>query len=63
MRKCFAFLLILSILFLLSGCVHYKEDIWYSTETLNECLVPDLPQTSSTLLNQDNWKVYDSLKK
>ena len=62
MRKIFSFLLILCLLFALTGCGEsYQEDVWYSSEKLAECLVPDLPQTSPTLLNQSDWKVYDSL--
>lgn len=62
MRKIFSFLLILCLLFALTGCGEsYQEDVWYSSEKLAECLLPDLPQTSPTLLNQSDWKVYDSL--
>ena len=62
MRKIFSFLLMLCLLFALAGCGEsYQEDVWYSSEKLEECLVPDLPQTSPTLLNQSDWKVYDSL--
>ena len=61
MRKQFVFLLILSILFSFSGCTNYKEDTWYSDKKLVECLVPDLPQPSANLLNQEDWKVYDFL--
>ena len=61
MCKRYAFILILCLLFTLAGCTDYKEDVWYSEEKLFECLVPDLPQPGSTLLNQDDWKVYDFL--
>lgn len=62
MRKTLTFLLIFCLLFpCLTGCTNYKEDVWYSEDKLNECLVPCLPQTSPTLLNQDNWRIYDSL--
>ena len=56
-----ALLLVVCALFSLAGCTDYKEDVWYSEEKLAECLVPQLPQTGPTLLNQSDWKVYDSL--
>lgn len=62
MGKIFSFLLILCLLLTLAGCGEsYQEDVWYSSEKLTECLVPQLPQTGPTLLNQSDWKVYDSL--
>ena len=62
MGKIFSVLLILCLLLTLAGCGEsYQEDVWYSSEKLTECLVPQLPQTGPTLLNQSDWKVYDSL--
>ncbi len=61
MHKRLALLLLFCIFVSLAGCADYKEDVWYAEETLSQCLVPDLPRTSPTLLNQDNWRVYDSL--
>jgi hypothetical protein len=62
MRKMYVVFLLLFLLLTLAGCGEsYQEDVWYSREKLAECLVPELPQTSPTLLNQSDWKVYDSL--
>lgn len=62
MKKLLFFLLVVCLLLpILAGCTNYEEDVWYSNEKLTECLVPDLPKTGPTLLNQDDWRVYDSL--
>lgn len=61
MKKLSSILILCLLLSVLTGCSDYKEDVWYSEEKLTECLVPDLPQTGPTLLNRDNWRVYDSL--
>ncbi|MBE6943367.1 MAG: hypothetical protein E7453_03795 [Ruminococcaceae bacterium] len=57
-----SFIFILCLLLALAGCgTSYQEDVWYSEEKLAECLVPELPQTGPTLLNQSDWRVYDFL--
>ena len=62
MRKMLATFLTLCLLLALAGCGEdYQENVWYSNEKLTECLVPGLPQTGPTLLNQSDWKVYDTL--
>lgn len=61
MKKLSLLLVFCLLLPTFAGCTHYNEDVWYSEAKLKECLVPNLPQTGPTLLNQDDWKVYDSL--
>ncbi len=62
MKKYIALFIVLSLMFCLTGCVHCKEDIWYTEEKLSECLVPDLPKLEVSFLNQENWKIYANIK-
>lgn len=63
MKKAIALILILCLLCAgLAACAStYGENVWYSQEKLEECLVSDLPALHAPHLVQDDWMVFANL--
>ena len=61
MKKLSILILIFLCIFALTGCgTRYEENVWYSQEKLEECLLTDLPIIEKPLLKRADEKVYTS---